>query len=142
MRNNQSSLLRLGFFTFLVYAFIFIIALVSSSKNMVISITLGYVLGLLYIVAGYLSIRWAFKKKQTLFLIVILGGMAIRFILFAFVLLVLVKFTEYSLAGFLFSFFLFYLFLQIQEIRFVNSELKSRKGDAKTGYKPDGGGTR
>ncbi|MBD3386917.1 hypothetical protein GF407_18580 [candidate division KSB1 bacterium] len=109
---------------------------------MVISITLGYVLGLLYIVSGYLSIRRAFKKKQTLFLIVILGGIAIRFILFAFVLFMLVQFTEYSVAGFIFSFFLFYLFLQIQEIRFVNSELKSWKGDAKTGYKPDGGGTR
>ncbi len=142
MENNQISLLKVVFFSLFIYAIIFIIAMIASSQTMVISVTLGYLLGFFYIIGGYLSIRRAFGKTQKFFFRVVFGSMAIRFSLFAFVLFMLVKYTQYSVAGFIFSFFLFYLFLQIQEIRFINSELKGRKSDVKTGHEPDGGGTR
>ncbi len=130
MKKTKISFLNLILLTLILYICTIAITHFASTRNLIVSITFGYCLSLLYIVSGYLSISRAFKKKQNLFLAVIFGSIAIRFILFAFVLFYVIKHTQYSVAGFLLSFFLFYFFLQVQEIRFINSELKGHKSNA------------
>ena len=92
-----------------------------------LSVTLGYGLAAINIISGYLSIRYSFGKGLTLFLGVVMGGMAFRFILLGTSLYLLMQYTRLPLLGFLASFMIFYLFLQYHEIKFVNNELKAKK---------------
>lgn len=92
-----------------------------------LSVTLGYGLAAINIISGYISIRYSFGKSLMLFLGVVMGGMAFRFILLGTSLYLLMRYTRLPLLGFLASFMIFYLFLQYHEIKFVNNELKAKK---------------
>ena len=89
------------------------------------AVIIGYILSLGNITLGYFSIRWSFRKSAKIFYLVIFGGLAVRFIIFFMMLFLIVKFTSLSVTGFAFSFIVFYVFLQYQEIRFINDELKA-----------------
>ncbi|HOT95671.1 MAG TPA: hypothetical protein PLG50_09985 [bacterium] len=94
------------------------------------SYALGYLVSLGNIIFSLISIRWAFHRKIRTFYAVILGGMALRFLLFAVVAGLVIAVLHWPLIGFLVSFVLFYLFLQYHEIRFINSELKNKHVDS------------
>jgi len=94
--------------------------------GMTSSYTLGYLVSLFNIVFSLVSIQWAFRRKVKTFYAVVLGGMALRFILLAVMVYLVIAVLHWPLAGFLVSFVLFFLVLQYFEIRYINSELKGR----------------
>ena len=88
---------------------------------------LGFLLSLLNIIFSYASIRWAFGRGTKTFFAVVMGGMASRFIIFAVALFLILRYTKLPLLGFIISFIIFYIFLQYNEVRLINQELKKPK---------------
>jgi hypothetical protein len=87
----------------------------------------GYLVSLCNILFSFFSIKWAFNKSTTTFFAVVLGGMALRFVIVILALFIALKFAQIPIIGFIVSLVGFYLTLQVFEIRFVQNELKSRK---------------
>ena len=88
---------------------------------------LGFVLSLVNAIFGYSSIRWGFGRSTKTFFLVVLGGMAMRFLVFGVALYLIWRFTHLPPLGFIISFILFYLLLQYYEVRLVTQELKNGK---------------
>ena len=127
MNELSKTLIRIVLWTILAYIVLAVPVFFVFGYNGWLSVTLGYGLALINIISGYLSIRLGFGKSVTLFLGVVMGGMAFRFILLGTSLYLLMQYTRVPLLGFLASFMIFYLFLQYHEIKFVNDELKAKK---------------
>ncbi|HNW58120.1 MAG TPA: hypothetical protein PKI62_00420 [bacterium] len=109
-----------------VFFLLFIVVHRYGGAGMTRSYVLGYLISLGNILFSLISIRWAFHRKIKTFYAVILGGMALRFLVFAAVAWLVIAVLHWPLIGFLVSFILYYLFLQYHEIRFINSELKEK----------------
>ena len=87
----------------------------------------GYLVSLVIFILGFFSINWAFKKSLKIFMITVLGGMFVRFILIAVALFLFMKYTSIDILYFIGSFFIFYLFYQAYEVRFINLRLSKGK---------------
>ena len=88
------------------------------------SYLLGSLLSVVNIFSSLFSIQWAFRRKVKIFYAVVLGGMALRFLVFAAAAWMVIAVLEWPLTGFLVSFIFFYIFLQYHEIRLLNAQLK------------------
>jgi len=86
----------------------------------------GYLLSLLNILFSLLSIQRAFQKSIKTFYAIVLGGMMLRLFVFAAMIYLIWHFKLANVMAFIISFMIFYLFLQIFEIRSINKELKSK----------------
>ncbi len=91
------------------------------------SYALGYLVSLINIVSSLLSIRWAFRRSIKTFYLVVFGGMMLRFFFIAAMVYLVIAVLHWPLSGFLISFIVFYVFLQYQETRYINTELKGNK---------------
>jgi len=92
-----------------------------------VALAMGYFISLFNIISGYLLLRWAFNREARIFYSTLFGGMAFRFIVFIVVLFLIYKyFTTVPLLGFVGAFVLFYILMQIYEIKIINQELKSK----------------
>mgnify|MGYP005845898453 CR=1 FL=1 len=81
---------------------------------------------LLLIVVSYSVSRRAFDRSTAQFYRLIFGGMAGRFLFFMAALFIVFKWTDWSLAGFVISFAMFYAVLQILEIMFITRQLRQK----------------
>ncbi len=124
MEKSKDSVLKIILMTLIVFLVAAFLIYTYSDILLLQAVSIGYALSLLNIIFGYTSTRWGFNRSTKTFLAVVLGGMAIRFIVFAVTLLIIYRYSNIPLLGFLISFILFYLFLQYFEIRFINQELK------------------
>ena len=88
---------------------------------------LGYFISLFNIVTGFVSLRWAFKRDENFFYIILYGGMALRLVVFIVVLFLIHNYTQFPLMGFVASFIIFYVLMQYYEIRIINQELKGNR---------------
>jgi len=131
MIRSKTPILNIIIITFLLFLVAAFVIYYYKDFLLLKAISLGYVLSLLNIIFGYSSIRWGFKRSTKTFYAVVLGGMAIRFIVFAVALFLIYRYTKIPLLGFIVSFILFYLFLQYHEVRFINNELKQNTGKIK-----------
>ena len=73
------------------------------------------------------SFNYSVKKSNKIFLIFIIGGMGIRLLLMLASVFVSIKFLKVDLVGFIFGFFIWYVFLLIYEISIVRFGLEGRK---------------
>lgn len=97
------------------------------NSDLVWGVIYGYLVSLVNILFAYYSIKWAFRKSNTTFFAVVLGGMGIRFLVLMFALFFVWRFAQIPLIGFAISLVGFYLTLQFFEIRLVQKELNGRK---------------
>jgi len=100
---------------------------VYADKQMMYGIIAGCVISVMNILAGYLSIEYAFDRSNTTFLKVILGGMGIRLLAVAAILVILLKVFQVHTYGLVFSFFFFYIVFAILEILFLNKKISLKK---------------
>ena len=98
-----------------------------SESSYIKSVFLGYFVSLFNIVTGFVSLRWAFKRKESSFYITLYGGMALRFIVFIVALFLIRNYSQLPLMGFVGSFIVFYVLMQYYEIRIINQELKGNR---------------
>ncbi|NJD23549.1 MAG: hypothetical protein FIA82_12935 [Melioribacter sp.] len=73
------------------------------------------------------SFNYSNGKSNKIFLIFIIGGMGIRLFLMLASVFVSIKFLKVDLVGFIFGFFIWYVFLLIYEISIVRIGLEGRK---------------
>lgn len=100
---------------------------VYATQERVVGAAVGCGIVLVNALAGCISVVWAFDRKQSDFLKVLFGGMAIRLMLMALVFGLLLAFTEVDRVGLTGSLFVFYLLFQVLEIRFLLGYLKHRE---------------
>lgn len=94
------------------------------------SIVYGYLVSLVNVLFAFFSMKWAFKKPNTTFFAVVLGGMGVRFTFLLAALFFVWKFVQIPFVAFIVSMVGFYLTLQIFEILFIQKTLNSRKATA------------
>ncbi len=86
----------------------------------------GFTASFLYILIGYLSIRKAFAKPAVKFYRLFFGGLAVRFLLFIMTLVLIHRFVNIPIFGFILSFIGFYIVFQILEMHFIWQKLEKR----------------
>ena len=120
-------ILRLSLYTILFYLVMLYPIFLWGGSQLVKSYTLGYFVSVVLMLSSLSLLRWSFNKKAKTFYIVVMGGMTMRFIIFAGIVFLLLRVLHWPLYGFIFSFLIFYVFLQYQEIKLINDELKQLK---------------
>ena len=73
------------------------------------------------------SFNYSAKKSNKIFLLFTMGGMGIRLLLMLAAVFIGIKFLKVDLVGFIFGFFIWYVFLLIYEISIVRFGLEGRK---------------
>jgi len=96
---------------------------VEIGKALIIAIVISVLNFLLFL--G--SFNYSLKKSNKIFLIFTMGGMGIRLLLMLAAVFVSIKFLKVDLVGFIFGFFIWYVFLLIYEISIVRFGLEGRK---------------
>lgn len=96
---------------------------VELGKSIIIAIIIAAINFLLFL--G--SFNYSNGKSNKIFLIFIIGGMGIRLFLMLAAVFVSIKFLKVDLVGFIFGFFIWYVFLLIYEISIVRLGLEGRK---------------
>jgi hypothetical protein len=127
MTASSKSLIKLVLGAGLVFLLMLGPILWYGKPGLLTSFLLGYAISLMNMAASYFALRWGFKQKLKTFYAVLFGGMALRFILFAGMVILILQLTKLPLSGFLLSFIVFYVFLQYFEIKFISNELKAHK---------------
>src|SRR3990172_8237809 len=103
------------------------------SNNQFYSIISGYVIGLLNAIAGYKLNTIALTKSVKSFMVIVFGGMGLRMILIALIILILlyfVKLDEISLVASVFFFYILFVTIELfhlhkNQLRIKNQELAS-----------------
>ena len=89
----------------------------------IIEAAIGYVLCFFISASAFLSIQWGISRSLKTFMAVIMFGMVVRFILFAFALIFLMRYTSFDVTAIVVSFFIFFIIFQYFEIRFINKSI-------------------
>ncbi len=95
-------------------------------------ILLGYFTCLFIFSAGLFSAHWSFSKSLKAFMVTLMGGMVLRFVLIGVALFFLIRYTHFSIVFFLVTFFIFYIICQYFEIRYIHHMLSKEKKWAKS----------
>ncbi len=125
--DNKKRELRAVLHTLIAFGVIVMPLFFFTSVTFVLSFTLGYLVCLANILFSIASLRWGFSKTSKIFYKVVWGGMLLRLAVFSVILVVLRRFTDWPVSGFLIAFVLSYIYLQYQEIRLVNESLGKAK---------------
>lgn len=92
-----------------------------------VAVFIGFLVSFAYIIFAYMTIRHAFHDSGRLFFRCFFAGMAIRFFFFLLSLFFIYQYTRLPIEGFVLSFMLFYIILQLFEAGMVLTEIKESK---------------
>ncbi|MEK6552905.1 MAG: ATP synthase subunit I [Bacteroidota bacterium] len=110
---------------------IILLSLLIFANSLSVEIGNALILAIVISVLNFLlflgSFNYSVKKSNKIFLIFIIGGMGIRLLLMLAAVFVSIKFLKVDLVGFIFGFFIWYVFLLIYEISIVRFGLEGRK---------------
>ena len=87
----------------------------------------AYFASLFIFISGFIAVNWGLKKSLKVLLIIVFGGMFLRFVLIGVTLFLVMRSTNLDIIAFIVSFFIFYLIYQFYEIRFINLKLSKGK---------------
>jgi hypothetical protein len=110
---------------------IIILSLLIFANSLSVEIGNALILAILISTLNFLlflgSFNYSAKKSNKIFLLFIIGGMGIRLLITLAAVFVSIKFLKVDLVGFIFGFFIWYVFLLIYEISIVRFGLEGRK---------------
>jgi hypothetical protein len=86
----------------------------------------GYLTSITFFFISFFSVRYAAAKPMKGFMLLILGGMFLRFILIGAVVFVCMRYFEINIKTYLVTFVIFYLIFQAFEIHLINVNLPKR----------------
>jgi len=96
-----------------------------ASTNQVLSIAVGYAVSFINVIIGYSLNKTALRKNVKSFMVIVFGGMAIRLVVVAIILLILLTYSKLESVSLVSSVFFFYfLFISI-EIYFLLKKPKN-----------------
>ena len=130
MTENQRFLVQVGGISLSLLAVSVLTLNIAGKDDLIVGVAGGFAVSLLNISFAYFSLAWAFDKPVKTFFAVVLGGMGIRVAILGAALFFVWKFSLAPLGGFIVSLVVFYLILQIIEIRFIQRSLANRKATA------------
>ena len=84
-------------------------------------------LAMVYVISGFFMTNWAFGRPMKMFLTVVMGGIGIRLLITAVVLVVVIKVLQMDAAVFLVTFGILYILFQVVEVYFINKGIQQRK---------------
>lgn len=94
------------------------------------SIISGYILALLNALVGYKLTELAFNKSVKSFMVIIFGGMGVRMIFIALVILILLYFIKLDEVSLVASVFFFYMLFVALEINYLHKKQLAAKNSA------------
>lgn len=110
---------------------VFLIAIypvsVYASNIQFYSVIAGYVIGLLNAIAGYNLNVLALNKSVKSFMVIVFGGMGVRMIIIAILILILLYFVKLDEISLVSSVFFFYILFVIIELIFLNKRQSGLK---------------
>ena len=127
MNDNLKFLIQISGLTSILLVVSLVPVLYFGNSRMAWGVFYGYLVSLANILFAFFSIKWAFSKSTKTFFAVVVGGMGVRFLILIVTMFIVWKFVQVPLSAFALSLVLFYLTLQIFEIRFIQKELQSKK---------------
>lgn len=104
-----------------------VLGVIFYGESVITGILWGYLLGLINIITGYLSIELSAEKSINTFFKYLIVGMFIRIFLLLMIIIILVKISGINVYTLIFSLFLFYIINLILEINYINNRFKKRK---------------
>ncbi len=114
-----------GILTVLILLSLFLL----HQQNFFGEIIFGYSGSLLIFMLGFISMCWVLAKSIKTFLMIVLGGIFIKFLLLAASIYLIMRYTDLDIMYYIITFVFFYIFFQYFEFRFVNRHvLKGKKG--------------
>lgn len=99
---------------------------VYSNTEIIIAVAVGAMLSTANIIAGYLSIEYAFNKSMTQFLKTILGGLGIRLFLLLLAMLFAIQVLKLHLLAFTISLFIYYVIFLVLEIFYIDKKVRAK----------------
>lgn len=110
---------------------IMVLSLLIFANSLIVEVGKALIAAIIISVLNFLlflgSFNYSNGKSNKIFLIFIIGGMGIRLFLMLAAVFVSIKFLKVDLVGFIFGFFIWYVFLLIYEISIVRIGLEGRK---------------
>ena len=113
--------------TLVILILILVILFASFSGQKANEIITAYFASLFIFISGFVAVIWGLKKSLKVLLIIVFGGMFLRFVLIGVTLFLVMRSTNLDIIAFIVSFFIFYLIYQFYEIRFINLKLSKGK---------------
>lgn len=83
----------------------------------------GAILATVNVLLGYAAIEYSLRKSTTTFFKVVLGGMGLRLLMMAVVLVILIKFFKYHVGALIGSLGLFYVVFLFLEVTYINKKI-------------------
>ncbi len=125
MQKKAKTALMISVITIII---LFLLIYVNSlSSEIGIAIIVAIVVSVLNFLLFLGSFNYSVGKSNKIFLIFTVGGMGIRLLLMLVAVFISIKFLKVDLVGFIFGFFIWYVFLLIYEISIVRFGLEGRK---------------
>jgi len=127
--NKAKFVLFISFLISLVILFFTII------KFLAIILGFSILVALSISVINFLAFITAFEysryKSNKTFLLLNIGGMGVRLMLMLLLVFISIKFLKVDVVGFIFAFFICYIFMLIMEIFIINDNLRGRESSKK-----------
>ena len=125
MKNKVRNAFLISAFALLIYLFLTYLDVVPSKYNsaILLAVSIVYINFIIFTFTYYI----ANKKNSKIFIIYTLGSLIIRLFLMIIAVILSIKFLKIDVVGFIFAFFIWYIFLLIYEIFIVQSAVERRK---------------
>lgn len=93
------------------------------TKQMMVAASVGAALMTINVLLGYLAVEYSFEKSTTIFLQYVLGGMTVRMLCLAGILVVLIKVCELQVGPLVASMGIFYAVFLSLEILYIQKKV-------------------
>jgi hypothetical protein len=97
------------------------------SPRLTWSLAVGCGMCVLNVIAGCVAISWAIRRPHRVFFSTIFGSMGVRMALIGIAMVLLIKFTDIHVLGFIGALFGFYVIFQVMEVLFLVRRLPRLK---------------
>jgi hypothetical protein len=123
MKHINNFLLKMNLFIGFIFVSILLLNQISIiSFAFLKSFIIAGIITYLNFVSGYLFIKFSNNKSDTIFLIMILGGMLLRLFMMLLLVFISLKFLDIKTGVFIFVIFFFYVFYLLVEILYLYRE--------------------
>ena len=125
MNLKNNFLLKMTLFIGLIFvSILFLYQFNVLSFDFLKSFVLAGVITYLNFVSGYLFLKFSHNKSDSVFLIMIMGGMLLRLFMILLVVFISLKFLDIKTGIFIFTIFFFYIFYLLIEVLYLYREKK------------------
>ncbi|OGU53910.1 MAG: hypothetical protein A2V66_17050 [Ignavibacteria bacterium RBG_13_36_8] len=115
---------------FLIVSYLFICIVYKFdiiSKPFLYAVHYAVIINLVNSSIAFLLCEFSFRKSNKTFLISVIGGMSIRLIILLAVIFISLEFLNIDKYGFILTFFIFYFYLLIIEINYLQNRAKTEE---------------